>query len=517
MIVSAPLKNLDFGAWLTQLRANGVKPEQAMAVYKDLRMFGAVVFRLGTDSASEEWDAFRSTLCEKLVALQTAEDIDAHHTRPFPHDEKISTTKKLAANRFSEEGMGGVDNIVQWVVEQGQRPRSDIAVSWEDVFSAMQHDIPSVEELGESGGGDIALLEQVESTMANAGLQSLEWPALVGLAPKTASRIVAHVAQTNLELRSRTKWEGGVLGLNGTVALRIGGDRSGSGGYCNGNADTTIFVCSSPATPFSVLAHEWFHALDFKLGGADTMLSHKDSGTSHEKQHIDELVAQLNSYSPSFSTPVEQTDFMAGLRQNLEQKWTNAGYPDGIGGVLEEMLQKGQSLDAADTYTKNFGALKNFLDTNGFARNTDLHATILMADIATVRDSEQLLNSGKSLWIAFAERFRQNINTHLKKHKGYADYYFEASEQLAHSFEVTSDGHKVSFINPQQNMRYPTQPEQMAQKIHWRRFFEAIKPWWNAQTKAEVNAPLSFSERVKKKRDPQGTAVAPSLPLAAKT
>ena len=126
------------------------------------------------------------------------------------------------------------------------------------------------------------------------------------------------------------------------------------------------------------------------------------------------------------------------------------------------------------------------------------------------------------MWIAFAQRFEDNIKTHLPEMKSNADYFFEKYEQLADSFEVTGSKNMVAFIDPQQNMRYPTSREQTAEKIHWKRFFSQMKNWWDQErgmtmTNATSVEPVNLTSRIAKKRAAAARSYLDNdLPIAAK-
>lgn len=535
MIVSAPLQDLDFGQWLTTLKDNGVSEHCAMELYKDMRMFGAVVFRAEpVDDDSLAWDQFRTKVCAVLKNITTVEQAQAYLQKPArsilenPHEaqeeEKKLTAlaKQLSPNRHARQGFGGVNKIVNWLVF-GRLNSGSIQLTWNDVHAAISHDIPKV-ETESTVTTHAQLIQRVAQVMNDTGLKSFQWSSIVGLSSKTGGKIVEAVAATNQELQQRTQWEGGVLGLNKTVHLQIGQDTSGSGGYCLNSDQHNTFVCSSPATPTNVLAHEWFHALDYKLSNTSEMLSVDDQPNNPHKKAMAALVEGINSYTPSFKSKTTQTKFEEDLRRNLEQRWRNAGYPNGIGLLLNDFLTENPKTLSKKQYKQHFEKISSFLTEHQFPRTVSLHATIIMSDIDVLRNSTKLLSEGKSLWIAFAQRFEQNINTHLPEMKSNADYFFEKSEQLAHSFEVTGSKNMVAFIDPQQNMRYPTKREQTSQKIHWKRFFSQMKNWWDQErgvtvvnSNTQSIEPVQLSSRIQQKRAATKRSSNPNdLPIAAK-
>lgn len=534
MIVSAPLQDLDFGQWLTTLKDNGVSEHCAMELYKDMRMFGAVVFRAEpVDDDSLAWDAFRTQMCGVLKNITTSEQVLEYLNKPLKmmyrateqdyDDQKtpITVAKQLNANFHARQGFAEKTSLVDWLVSYARSKPGALELSWNDVHAAISNDIPKV-EMESQVYSRSELIERAAQVMDECGLKSFQWPSIVGLAGKTGGKIVEAVSITNRELQQRTQWDGGVLGLNKTIHLQIGNDISGSGGYCDNIDPDNTFVCSSPATPTNVLAHEWFHALDFKLAGTGSMLSEINAPNNSENGAMRALVEGLNSYK-STEHPLENADVITTLRSNLERNWVTAGYPEGISNQLKICLDEAPTSLTNEQYALQFQRLKNFLADNKFPRNLDLHATILMSDMAVLRDSTQLLNNGQSLWIAFAQRFQDNIKNHLQNLKGYSGYFLEPSEQLAHSFEITSDGKNVGFIDPNQNLRYPTAPEQTAQKLHWKRFFASTKNWWNEQRGVAVVQsahwvePVQLSSRIQQKRAATKRSSNPNdLPIAAK-
>ena len=533
MIVSAPLQDLDFGEWLTTLKDNGVSEHVAMELYKDMRVFGAVVFRAEpVDDNSVAWDEFRTNMCSVLKNITSVEQAHTYLKKPLKamyqatgqdyDDEKtaVSVAKPLASNPHARQGFGGRDEIVDWLVSYKRLQPGPLELSWNDVHAAIANDIPKVKTQSVATTTE-DLIERVKQVMDEAELKSFQWPAIVGLAAKSGGRIVDAVVTTNSELQKRTQWDGGVLGLNKTIHLQIGQDTSGSGGYCQNIDAHNTFVCSSPATPTNVLAHEWFHALDYKMSGTRQMLSDNTTSDTPQSAAMKQLVAGLNSYQSS-EHPLEHADVISMLRSNLERNWVTSGYPEGISEQLNMCLDEAPTSLSKEQYTLQFQRLKNFLADKKFPRTLDLHATILMTDLAVLRDSTQLLNEGQSLWIAFAQRFKDNINNHLKDFKNYNSYFLEASEQLAHSFEITSDGKNISFVDPNQNFRYPTAPEQTAQKLHWKRFFASTQSWWNEQRgvvaqNAHSVEPVQLSSRIAHKRAAtKHSSNTNDLPIAAK-
>lgn len=535
MIVSAPLQDLDFGQWLTTLKDNGVSEHCAMELYKDMRMFGSVVFRAEPlDEDSIVWDQFRTQVCDVLKNITTAEQAQTYLQKPArsllqknhkDEDEEkklIAFAKQLSPNLHARQAMGGTNKIVHWLVF-GRLTPGPIELTWNDVHAAMSHDIPKV-ETENTAKTSSGLIKRIAQVMDDTGLKSFQWPSIVGMSTKTGGKIVEAVATTNRELQQRTQWEGGVLGLNKTVHLQIGEDISGSGGYCFNIDQRNTFVCSSPATPTNVLAHEWFHALDYKLSNTSEMLSVDEQPDNPHKKTMAALVDGISSYTPSFKSKTTQKQFELGLRRNLEQRWRNAGYPNGIGSILSEFLTDAPKTLSKKKYKQHFEKISAFLAEHNFPRTVSLHATIIMSDIDVLRNSGKLLSEGKSLWIAFAQRFEDNINTHLPEMKSNADYFFEKYEQLAHSFEVTGSKNMVAFIDPQQNMRYPTSREQTSQKIHWKRFFSQMKNWWDQERGVSVvNShttsvdPVDLTSRIAKKRaGAAGSSHDNDLPIAAK-
>ena len=525
MIVSAPLQDLNFGEWLTTLKDNGVSEHVAMELYKDMRVFGAVVFRAELDDNSEKWDMFRAQMCGVLKNITHVEQAHEYLKKPLKamyqatgqdyDDEKtaIAVIKPLASNAHTRQGFGGKDEIVDWLVSYNRLKPGPLELSWNDVHAAIANDIPNVETQSTVATQE-DLIERAKQVMNETGLKSLQWPAIVGLAAKSGGKIVDAVATTNSELQKRTQWEGGVLGLNTTVHLQIGQDTSGSGGYCQNIDAHNTFVCSSPATPTNVLAHEWFHALDYKMTGTGSMLSDSKNLEKPQNSAMKKLIEGLNSYKSTEHT-LENADLIPMLRSNLERNWVTAGYPRGISEQLNMCLDEAPTSLSNEQYAKQFERLKKFLADNKFPRTLDLHATILMTDMAVLRDSAQLLNEGQSLWIAFARRFQDNVNNYLEKFKGYNDYFLEPSEQLAHSFEITSDGKNIGFVEPDQNFRYPTAPEQTSQKLHWKRFFASTQSWWDQERGVSAQVDTSFKDRIAQKRAVSATNNH-DLPIAAK-
>lgn len=525
MIASAPLQDLNFGEWLTTLKDNGVSEHFAMELYKDMRTFGAVVFRAEpVDEPCATWDQFRAQMCGVLKSLTTQEQAKEYLKNPLKmmyeatgqefvdESTKIAVAKMLTANPHSRQAMGGRSDIIDWLVSSVRSRIGDLTLTWNDVHAAISHDIPQVDAASKVGNSE-QLLEQAAQVLHDCGLNSFQWPAVVGLAPKTGGQIVQAIATTNSELQKRTQWDGGVLGLNKTVHLQIGQDTTGSGGYCQNIDAHTTFICSSPATPTNVLAHEWFHALDYKLSNTGDMLSEHNETENPQYAAMKKLIDSLNSYQSSEHL-LDNTALISALRSNLERNWVMAGYPEGISDHLNQCLDEAPTSLSPQQYKQQFQRLKTFLADNNFPRTLDLHATILMTDLAVVRDSTQLLNEGQSLWIAFAQRFKDNVTNHLKDFKNYAGYFLEHSEQLAHSFEITSDGTNIGFIDPNQNMRYPTAPEQTAQKLHWKRFFASTKQWWDQERGVSAQVDTSLKDRIAKKR--VATDVSSALPIAAK-
>lgn len=535
MIVSAPLQHLDFGKWLTTLKDNGVSEHCAMELYKDMRVFGSVIFRAEPmDDDSVAWDSFRTKMCGVIQNITTVEQAQEYLQKPLKlmhqttgqnYDEKktpIACAKQLTLNLHARQAFDGKNEIINWLVAYNRLKPGPLELNWNDVHAAISHDIPKVEaETKVTNTSD--LIERVTQVMHECSLKSFQWPCIVGMSAKTGGKIAEAVATTNSELQKRTQWEGGVLGLNTTVHLQIGQDTSGSGGYCQNIDHNNTFVCSSPATPTNVLAHEWFHALDYKLSGTDLMLSSSVDPKNPLNNAMITLVEGLNSYK-SHEYTLETTDIVAALRLNLERNWVTAGYPKGISEQLNKCLEEAPTKLSTEQYMQQFDRLKNFLAVNKFPRTLDLHATILMTDMAVLRDSTQLINEGQSLWIAFAQRFKDNINNYLKDFKDYNDYFLSASEQLAHSFEITSDGKNIGFVEPEQNFRYPTALEQTAQKLHWKRFFTNTKSWWDQQrgivaVNSNTNSvePIQLSSRIAKKRNTGLQDVQDKeLPIAAK-
>lgn len=524
MKITAPLSDIDFGDWLTQLKDNGVPPKEVLELFKDLSRFGYV--SVGQDSITkyDQLNTLRTTVCDVLKTLTTPDDVanytknkiavlyphllplmgdeDTNKSVVADHQKKMVVVKYLIKRELYADPIlfSNPNKCVEWIVNFDPK---DIKVTWDDVFSYMKSTIPQVEGLSEELTNKDQLFDRINQ-LPQTGLSELSWPAIVGFSPKTAGFILENVLESNRLLQQRTQWDGPVLGLNKKVSLRIGMDMSGNSGTCYPtNSDSNIF--SFCQTPIDVIAHEWFHALDFALSANNGELLSEDENAENNpwKSHIDELVNGLRS-NRFTGTVQDIKNVQKMFLQNIKELFKNAHYPDEIIPVFEKALTVNLPFE------KQRQLFEDCLKQNGYFLDKSTQASVMLyCNLELFKDLQNQLESGKSLWIEYAERLAQNFKC-FPEYNDLGSYLLLPSEQLAHSFEVTDDvDGKVCFTSHIQSFRYPQEHERLDQKIHWKRFFKNISAWWDEQKPAadegfekvyQASEPVSIVSKIQDRR-----------------
>lgn len=115
----------------------------------------------------------------------------------------------------------------------------------------------------------------MERAMHETGLRSFRMSSPWARDPYVMANVAYKLIQSNEQLRARTGWEGGVLGLGGRVdlVLATGGPEyhgAASAPIKRRDGTSNLWVIAN----FDTLPHEWFHALDFVIGREVLMWSH---------------------------------------------------------------------------------------------------------------------------------------------------------------------------------------------------------------------------------------------------
>ena len=106
----------------------------------------------------------------------------------------------------------------------------------------------------------------VERAMEETGLRSLRLSSPWARDPQVMANVAYKLIQSNNELRARTGWEGGVLGLGGRVDMvfaQFSGEADGAASVPDkikaGHSRLTV------TSTFKALPHEWYHELDYVM------------------------------------------------------------------------------------------------------------------------------------------------------------------------------------------------------------------------------------------------------------
>lgn len=410
----------------------------------------------------------------------------------------------------------------------------EVGVDWEDVFEAAARDAVQLLPNGwdapsvSPGLTTEEALKDLVAAVQEAGLAEFSWPASNGVSPNTLTLLAHQVRQANKELCAGTDWSGPLLGLAGRVGIRLGALREGD---ASGNCSTPpgSVVTTRVDAGWGPVAHEWLHALDGSLASSllakEAFLSDLLPQGSSSKM-APEVVAWKKALADLRAPDVSAEVAQELVRQTLEGLMARMGVAASAF-AREELTRMGRP----DWNRRE--ALKRALPV---ARQKDdddelgtLRAELMLTELEMVRSFRQNPPEARSVWVHFAERFRDNLLAHHKTLKSWADYLLDPAEQMAHSFEAGIRGALISDVgrSASGSLRYPLPVEQSLQGQTWTRLFSQLKSWWSefsgtpqAEAPLPVQLDTSLSERILARRSQQAktkaAAPSPPVPLAAR-
>lgn len=548
MHLLAPFADFDADAWQEKMKAGGFTPAGAMKLYDEIRQFGH--FSLRGEPMSEVdkiWDEARVRISARLRAIETPDDFQQYlgdQAALICGGKNTSMDDKIKfINTWMEQGnynridkgdlIKRLTGSMQFDEPEQWQAWDDVGMEWDDLPAVMGYD--RLKQPGIAGATtDSEALSLLENSVRNSGLRGVEWGVVTGGSSQVIADTAHNIEQANRLLEKRSGWQGGVLGLNGRINLRLGLDYTGNGGTCAplGLANDLYHLNTNASTGWGVVSHEWLHGLDFAMGHrpaqkqplmASEMPERKGSHTAPWKQMIGQMMGHRFDFN---SASLIQSELNDGFRR----RWTGPDVPVGLADVLDELrAQKPGKLLTAGERKKQHAKITKFLkDNNPEKGNFAMRAEVAMTEMDLLREQSRLIEEGGSIWVQFANKFKENVNKyHANLASDWADYFLMPSEQAAHSFEATftEKGCFITDVYPEQSaLRYPLPSEAMAQNLSWRRLFKEITPWWQKQNRqVEVaqslngshDAPLAIAarmgDRISCRRKNQGTTVESGL------
>ena len=544
MHLLAPFADFDAEAWQEKMKAGGFTPAGAMKLYDEIRQFGH--FSLRNDPVSEGdqmWDKARASLCERLRTIETPDDFKDYlrdnaslmcgSDNPPMKDKENFIKKWMQTGNYDRMDHGDLIKRLSGKLEfedtEQWKAWEEVGMEWDDLPVVMGYDRLKQPELA-GPATDSEAIALLEKSVRNSGLRGVEWGVITGGSSQLIANTAYNIEEANHLLEKRTGWEGGILGLNGRISLRLGLDYTGNSGTCStlGWTSDLYHLNTNASTGWGVVSHEWLHGLDFAMG---------HSPTQKEPQMASEMSEQEGSNAAAWKNLIQQMtghrfDSNAAslikdeLNDGFRRRWTGLDVPVGLVDVLEELRAEkpGEFLTLKERKIQH-SKITEFLRTaNPEKGNFELRAEIAMTEMDLLREQTRLMEEGGSIWVQFANKFKENVNKYHAKLAGdWAGYFLMPSEQAAHSFEATFTGKDcfITDVDPEQSsLRYPLPSEAMAQNLNWRRLFKEITPWWQGQTKQAAlaqdvsethNAPLAIAarmdDRIAQRRQSQETPV----------
>jgi hypothetical protein len=506
----APFADFQADTWLEKMKAGGFTPADAMKVYDDIRMFGH--FSLRNDPVSEGdrmWDEVRERVCERLKNIKTPEDFQKYLRDTGKimlgdgvkeKDMSAFTNKWMNTGNYDrldrDDMITRVSGSLPYKQPEQWKAWDDVGMEWDDLPVAMGHDILQQPQI-DTSLDEAQALARLEKSVRDSGLRGVEWGVATGSNSQLLVSTAHNIEQANELLEKRTGWSGQLLGLSGRINLRLGLDLTGNSGTCAplGWVNDLYNLNTNASVGWAVVSHEWLHGLDFAMGHEakqrePMMASEMPNADNTHRAPWKKLIAEMTGHRFG---PGDASVIKTELNEGFHRRWTGQDVTVGLVDVLEVLLAEhpGEILTDAQR-NEQHAKITDFLRANNPEKgNFEMRAEIAMTEMDLLREQDRIMNEGGSIWIQFANRFKENVQKyHPKLQQDWAGYFLMPSEQAAHSFESTFSGNDcfITDVNPEQSsLRYPLPAEAMAQNLSWKRLFKATAGWWETQ-KAERSA-----------------------------
>lgn len=297
--------------------------------------------------------------------------------------------------------------------------------------------------------------EELSLTVQKVGLAGLRVPMGVSESPEDLQVIAAKLERGNDELQRLTRFDGGVLGLNGRVVLDL------SGAYRDGKAfaDDHGFVHIKAWWP--TLGHEWFHAFDY---------------------------AQATNLSGVY--PVSPLSLQHGLDHKEKHP------------VFEAQSELWQKLQSPDLSEQDQQEIFNAFKSQKPSATPSLHPMFAATRQADTEASVRSVPKGKSPWLYWRSYASDVLSAGGDDVVEYREYLQSPSEIMAFSFNAhasLTDKNTLLYDPELWSMGsasyQPTVVEVLSQKKTWNSFFGKNQTWWKEDQATRLPASVPSAVR----------------------
>lgn len=365
-------------------------------------------------------------------------------------------------------------------------------------------------ELGDLLCPDTDKVLTLTEALEIAGVISVSWPLMWGNAPELRNNLARLLVGINRRLERRTGWEGGVLGLQGRLAIHFGLETEDFAGRMR-NRKTSIRMnqtspvdeiencvwfdmelACDPATTeqmANTIFHEWFHALDRWLAlecrrprqyhFSEMLPLNKEAVFS---RHQDHHRAIRTTMFPAGAAPTA-AEACRDLLATLEAERAKSSF--GFGPSVDRQRFLLDQVDRPLSTQERWRALQGMLAGKHDA--LDFHQMMTWALIRTCEIGAALKQRGRP-----TRHHPSTILARLVKNSPFAKdcwrYGYQTStEIMARSFEdfmmAAHTPDEAPLAETFWPLMCPSFPGADREKTnaHWRIFLDGLRSWWDTQ------------------------------------